>query len=262
MAKIAQASKDRVLSLQNQKLLASALNSEERQQFERQIKINELLLNKKGLTQEQLAAEMEALTALFAQQDATKKLLKDKEAQEKQEKKLADQQKKAAEDLNKIYEGIGSSIKDGVIGAIKGAIDGTKTLKEVAVNLLNDIASKLLDFAINMALFGVGSGFGTGGGLLGGLFKFGGGQAKGGPVSAGTSYIVGEKGPEMFTPSRSGTIIPNNAMGGANVTVNVDASGSSAEGDAEQSKRLGKAIGAAVQAELLKQQRPGGLLAR
>ena len=177
-------------------------------------------------------------------------------------KKLEDQQKKAAEDLNKLYEGIGSSIKDGVVGAIKGAIDGTKTLKEVAVNLLNDIASKLLDFAINMALFGVGSGFGSGGGLLGGLFNFGGKRAAGGPVSSGKSYLVGEKGPEMFTPSRNGTIIPNNAMGGANVTVNVDASGTSAEGDAEQSKRLGKAIGAAVQAELLKQQRPGGLLAR
>ena len=42
--------------------------------------------------------------------------------------------------------------------------------------------------------------------------------------------------------------------------VNVDASGSSAQGDAEQSKQLGLAIGAAVQAEIIKQQMPGGLL--
>ena len=64
-------------------------------------------------------------------------------------------------------------------------------------------------------------------------------------------------------PSVSGTIIPNNALGGgANVTVNVDASGSNVEGDNDQAGQLGKAIGIAVQQELVKQKRPGGLLAR
>ena len=178
-----------------------------------------------------------------------------------EQKRLNDAQKKAAEDLNTLYEGIGASIKDGVVGAIKGAIDGTKSLAEVATNLLNNIANQLLQFAVNMALFGVGSGFGSGGGLLGGLFKFGGGQAKGGPVSAGTSYIVGEKGPELFTPSKSGTIIPNNAMGGiGNITVNVDAGGSNVQGDDNQAKAFGAAIGLAVQNEIIKQKKPGGLL--
>ena len=52
-------------------------------------------------------------------------------------------------------------------------------------------------------------------------------------------------------------------MGGsANVTVNVDASGSSVEGNGPTASQLGKAIGAAVQAELIKQRRPGGLLTR
>ena len=41
---------------------------------------------------------------------------------------------------------------------------------------------------------------------------FGGGRAAGGPVSAGTSYMVGERGPEMFVPSRPGTIVPNGGM--------------------------------------------------
>lgn len=41
-----------------------------------------------------------------------------------------------------------------------------------------------------------------------------GGRAAGGPVSAGTPYIVGERGPELFMPGRSGTIIPNGAGGG------------------------------------------------
>ena len=75
------------------------------------------------------------------------------------------------------------------------------------------------------------------------------------------SYLVGEKGPELFTPGRSGSIAPNGALGGgANVTVNVDASGSSVEGDSDQASQLGKMLGAAVQAELIKQKRPGGLL--
>jgi hypothetical protein len=38
----------------------------------------------------------------------------------------------------------------------------------------------------------------------------------GGPVSAGQPYIVGDLGPELFVPSSSGTIIPNNALGGGN----------------------------------------------
>lgn len=51
--------------------------------------------------------------------------------------------------------------------------------------------------------------------------NFGGYAANGGPVSYGKSYIVGEKGPELFTPSSNGAITPNNALGGSNVTVQV-----------------------------------------
>ena len=59
-----------------------------------------------------------------------------------------------------------------------------------------------------------------------GSFRFGGpteARAAGGPVSAGTPYMVGERGPEMFVPSRSGTIIPN-GPGGVSVVVNVGGS--------------------------------------
>jgi hypothetical protein len=61
------------------------------------------------------------------------------------------------------------------------------------------------------------------GGAIGGMF--GGGKASGGPVAGGTTYLVGEKGPELFTPSGNGTIIPNGAFGGSgsnviNITVN------------------------------------------
>jgi hypothetical protein len=49
-----------------------------------------------------------------------------------------------------------------------------------------------------------------------------GARANGGPVMGGGTYLVGERGPELFTPSSSGNITPNNAMGGANITVNVN----------------------------------------
>jgi hypothetical protein len=53
---------------------------------------------------------------------------------------------------------------------------------------------------------------------------FGGGRAAGGPVSAGTTYLVGEKGPELFTSQTNGSIIPNNKMGGGN-TINITVNG-------------------------------------
>ena len=47
------------------------------------------------------------------------------------------------------------------------------------------------------------------------------GRAMGGDVNKGQSYIVGEKGKELFTPNQSGTITPNDKMGGTNVTFNI-----------------------------------------
>ena len=163
-----------------------------------------------------------------------------------------------AQQMKQIYSDIGNTIKTGVVDAIISAVEGTKTLGEVANNMLRNIANRLIDVAINMALFGAMSGTGTGGGLLGGLFKK---RANGGSVMSGQSYLVGERGPELFTPARSGSIAPNGAMGASNIVVNVDATGSSVQGDASDSKRLGEAIGVAIRQELIKQKRPGGLLA-
>lgn len=49
---------------------------------------------------------------------------------------------------------------------------------------------------------------------------FGGGKAEGGPVSSSKSYLVGERGPELFVPNTNGNIIPNNRLGGGGVTNN------------------------------------------
>ena len=61
-------------------------------------------------------------------------------------------------------------------------------------------------------------------GFLNGLFEFGGKRASGGPVAAGRSYLVGERGPELFTPAGHGAIAPTGSFGGrTSVTVNVTA---------------------------------------
>lgn len=82
---------------------------------------------------------------------------------------------------------------------------------------------------------------------------------------AGRFGLMGEAGPEAIMPLRRGANgkLGVEASGGSmgNITVNVDAAGSSVEGDASQANQLGKAIGIAVQQELVKQKRPGGLLA-
>ena len=52
------------------------------------------------------------------------------------------------------------------------------------------------------------------------LFGFGGARAGGGPVAGGKTYLVGENGPEMFTPNTAGAIVPNHALGGGGTTVN------------------------------------------
>ena len=75
---------------------------------------------------------------------------------------------------------------------------------------------------------------------------------------------MGEAGPEAILPlqrgrgGKLGVIAQGSNVG--NITVNVDASGSSVEGQDNQSQELGNLLGAAIQAELIRQKRPGGLL--
>jgi len=77
--------------------------------------------------------------------------------------------------------------------------------------------------------------------------------------------LMGEAGPEAILPLKRGSDgklgVTTSGTAVSNVVVNVDASGSSVQGDGGQAKALGAAIGAAVRAELINQQRPGGLLA-
>ena len=95
---------------------------------------------------------------------------------------------------------------------------------------------------------------------------------KGGVVNSPTYFryggsnlgIMGEAGPEAIMPlqrGRGGKLGVIAQGGGAgNITVNVDASGSSVEGDGNGGRQLGEVIAAAIQSELIEQQRPGGIL--
>lgn len=98
-------------------------------------------------------------------------------------------------------------------------------------------------------------------GFIGSLFGSGGGsieysgakdlgfRASGGPVMAGSPYIVGEQGPELFMPQTSGSIIPNGSFGGGGVSIAIDArgadSGVEARLDAMLSRRLPGILAAA-----------------
>lgn len=187
------------------------------------------------------------LTALEAQLNSMDELTDSQIESVKVMLGLADAANKTRDAFDEINNSIATNISDGLTAAIQG----TKTLGEAAKAILNDIGNTLIRLGVNTIL----------GGIAPGLFGKLPGFSKGGRPPTGKPSIVGEKGPELFVPRTSGTIVPNNKLGGStNISVNVDASGSSVQGDAQQSKELGRAISAAIQSELLKQRRPGGLL--
>ena len=162
---------------------------------------------------------------------------------------------KAAKETQDAFDSLTKNVQNDLKEGIKGLIKGTSTLAD----MLNNVADRFLDIALNQALFGNAGGSTVTGGLFS-LFGF----ANGGRPPVGKPSIVGEKGPELFVPRSSGTIVPNNKLGGGgstSVVVNVDASGTDVQGDDSQAKELGTLISVAVQGELIKQQRPGGLLA-
>ena len=178
------------------------------------------------------------------------------------------------------------TVGDSFAESFKGIVRGSMTAQEALRNLFMRTADHFLDMAaqmiakqIQMSILGIGlkffgpsmapsRGANTGGTDLFGrdfddpMFGMPRGRANGGAVKGGSSYIVGERGPELFSPGVSGMITPNEMLGGStNIVVNVDASGSSVEGDEDQGRQLGLLISSAVQSEIIQQQRPGGLLA-
>ncbi len=195
----------------------------------------------------QSLSTQEALTKKINELTARKNLLLD--GTDRKVKKIEE----STDGVSDAFKKIGDSIAQGVSTALTDAILQAKTLGEAAKGILNMIARQLLQLGINTILAGFGGPFAN-------LPTF----ANGGRPPVGRPSIVGERGPELFVPSTAGTIIPNHSLGGGvtnNIVVNVDASGSNVEGNESQSRELGLVLSTAIQAQLIQEKRPGGLLA-
>ena len=151
------------------------------------------------------------------------------------EKRIREEIFKQSEAGQAVMEGIGkvsSEIASGIANTITQSGEGLKSFKETFRGFINSILKQLIETRIQAMLtskalsFGGGGGGGGFGGFLSSLFGGGGnvtaasnfighntgGMYRGGSVAANRSFVVGERGPELFTPRASGMITPNNMM--------------------------------------------------
>jgi hypothetical protein len=112
-------------------------------------------------------------------------------------------------------------------GVLKIAIEGIGTALSVVINVvgtfiryINNAYNAVRDLIDLIANNPIVQGLGN---IVGGIF--GGGKATGGMVSGGTTYLVGENGPELFTPGGTGFITPNGGGTGSGTTININVSG-------------------------------------
>jgi hypothetical protein len=118
--------------------------------------------------------------------------------------------------LGKAFDTLGSAIGF-VIGLFANLVNVVNNAFNAIKNIVNFIKNNPVTQAIGGAIDNI----------------FGGGRANGGPVSRGTSYVVGERGPELFVPNTSGKIIPNGGSSGGGSTINMTVNGAiDAEGTA------------------------------
>lgn len=115
---------------------------------------------------------------------------------------------------------IGAQKFDSVLGNMTGALDrfvttGKLSFKDLTRSIIQDmiriqLRAQMISLFSSMFSRTFGGGFGTGNRF--GNQDLGGFLAEGGPANANTPYIVGERGPELFVPRSSGTVIPNNQI--------------------------------------------------
>jgi hypothetical protein len=134
----------------------------------------------------------------------------------------------ALEKLPTLAEQANEAIKNVAMDGIRSLADGltavvmgTAKLGDVFRQVAQQIISELIRIQIQKMLMSIASSaFGMPAPAFGGM------RAAGGPVMSGKSYIVGERGPELFMPGSSGQIVPNHAMGGGmSVTNNFSIAG-------------------------------------
>ncbi len=203
-----------------------------------------------------------------------------KEFSEEITKSFGSQMQSQLKTFNDSIKTIQESMADVVVKGIKGMEDAlvnfVMTGKLNFKNLANSIIADMARIAIQQTITKPFTNFISGlfGNANGNAFVDGKVQkyAYGGVVSKPTIFpmangigLMGEAGAEAILPLRRGSNgkLGVQSSGGSigNIVVNVDASGSSVEGDEQRGKELGRLISTAVQSELIQQKRPGGLLA-
>jgi hypothetical protein len=143
------------------------------------------------------------------------------------------EQERVIEEARQQQEQLADSIANSFGDAFMSVVDGTKSTKDAFRSMAADIIKELYRVLVVQRMVGAISGAlgpgGSAGGFLGSLF---GGRESGGSMMANRPYLVGERGPELVIPGRSGTVVnadlTNKAMGGSNgVTVvnNINVSG-------------------------------------
>ena len=122
--------------------------------------------------------------------------------------KIDEQLQKAnqeADIFKQTMQGVGDIIGNQLRGAIDGLISGTADWNNILRDTLSQLGSLFLNAGLNQLAGPAGSG-----GIL--SFLGFGTRANGGPVNANQPYIVGERGPELFMPSISGSITSNESL--------------------------------------------------
>lgn len=135
-----------------------------------------------------------------------------------------DRSKAELSDFTVFMQDAASAMEDSFAGGFFDIMQG-KTTDMVASfkSAIDQMVAKALAAELMKALMGSFGETGNVGGLVGSVID--GFRAEGGPVSAGGSYVVGERGPELFTPKSNGSILPNEQLAGggsAGKTVNVN----------------------------------------
>jgi len=133
--------------------------------------------------------------------------------------------KKSLKELKTQADMVRDSLSSSIETAMMSMIDGTKSVKDAFKAMAVDIIKELYRIYVVQQITGMITGaIGGTGPAPAGSFKP---KANGGPVSAGGRYIVGERGPEVFTPAMAGTITPNSGGGGgsgATIVQNINVS--------------------------------------
>jgi len=179
------------------------------------------------------------------------------------------QQLQLADSLSQV---LGQGLTNSFNLLIDGAQNWGMALRDIAANVLRDIARQLIQiYVIEQAVgflrqaFGPGPQFGpnysvNGVGTAGPNFGIP-QRARGGAVSANQPYMVGERGPELFVPGASGNIVPNHAMGGVQVgSINITVENTGEQLSPAAQKQIANQVQGIVMSTLVNERRSGGVL--